>query len=201
MKDSIRNAFWLLIVFVSFQSAVVSASEQIPWQTGKAFLEIFACKSPKNLPDVPTVRFYWDKEMKFYWKSNGTFLIPEKGNLLNGSPWFARFTFYIKIDEPGWHAFLVNAYEHSELDIEGVTLITTYDYCEGKNKSCQPRSYREEIILEPGIYKIEYKYFCNYNSRNSKAVWIPYLSVYYQKPSDTRPRLIKPNDMLLPKKK
>ncbi len=118
MKDRIMKVFWLLIFIVFFPLAS-SANEQMGKKKDKAFLEIFACKSPEKLSRVPTIRSYWSTDMKFNWKEDGQFLLPTKVNFVKGSAWFARFTFHIITYEPGWHAFIVNTYEGSKAVMVG----------------------------------------------------------------------------------
>jgi len=90
---------------------------------GAALLEIFKAESIENIPKLPVIRTYWERDLSY----SGGFLVPDRFSEIgrNRTPYVARFSFYYEAKEPGDYGFtlLIDEYSKCRLTVGGVDVV------------------------------------------------------------------------------
>ncbi len=73
------------------------------YEPGAALLEIFKADSMDNLPPLPLIRTYWNRDLAF----SGSFPIPERISEIGEGPYVACFSFYYEAKTAGKYGFSV----------------------------------------------------------------------------------------------
>jgi hypothetical protein len=134
-----------------------SADSKTVYEPGSALLEIFNASSMDKVPDVPTIRTYWQRDLAY----KGDFLLPgreaqvgvERQQGLGGrhpvpDGYVAKFAFYYQARQPGRYGFTVihSRFNECVLKIGGADVLKTQAGAAGQG----------DCGLEKGFHRVEF---------------------------------------------
>ena len=145
------------------------------YKPGAAALEIFKSDSLDNIPDLPFIRTFWNRDLTYF----GGFLLPDRATEISqGAYYVARFSFYYHAKQPGKYGFSVqmtrrrmgpSARQTCKLTIGQIEVLRLTEWTDNEQAVSQG-----VCELKEGFYRIEFSLFSriddSYQPRYDKEI-------------------------------